>query len=639
MRKKNTVYVFVLIIMAFFYECYGQTDSGYFVTLDRNDRIDTLLTLSDNYSYNFPDSSISMANLAIELMRSTESHESAKANKVIADAYYYKNDFESAIKYYGRAANIEMELHGESSDEYALRINDVGYCYYVIGIYDLALENYFAALDIFETTDNMDEQISIINNIGTVHFNNGAFEDAISCYEKVLAYDEEKGHEFELSVTQNNIGRVYQAWGKYDRAIRSISSSLEYAVKNEDKRLQAIRLSNLGMVYLDAGDSDKALSLLEQALEIDSLLQNDFKVAIRKSELARIYAGEKQYNRAIMLSMTALEFFKQAGIKESMVIIYNDLGQCFFDTGDVEKARLYFNRGAKMAAEIKSDKMLYKAWKGLYLLNESVGDYKAALAFHELADSLDKVMFNKETHAQLAHFEIKYHTRETEIENQKLKSDIERRKIRTIALSVGVVTLLLLIILLIRVITLTRKNLKQQKRVSAFEKAEKERERLHYEDKVFAEKQINRLQREKYDADIAHKNQLLVNSTVGLVKKNEALIHLMDKIKKLPADEQTLEIIKHIRDNIDLDQNWKKFRVEFAAIHPNFFDNLNAKYPDLSHNNIQLCAYLRINLSSKEIANLMSISVSSVNKNRQRLRKKLALEPETDLTEYLSTFD
>jgi DNA-binding CsgD family transcriptional regulator len=117
------------------------------------------------------------------------------------------------------------------------------------------------------------------------------------------------------------------------------------------------------------------------------------------------------------------------------------------------------------------------------------------------------------------------------------------------------------------------------------------------------------------------------------------LSQLKEKVKSLPTDDHIKEIFELIRDNIDQDQNWKKFRVEFTSIHPRFFDNLTTKFPDLSENNVQLCAYLRISLSSKEIANLMSISVSSVNKNRQRLRKKLYLEAETDLSEFLATLD
>ena len=283
--------------------------------------------------------------------------------------------------------------------------------------------------------------------------------------------------------------------------------------------------------------------------------------------------------------------------------------------------------------------MLLSSWIGLSDLFEAKGDFQKALFYNQKADSLDKVIFNEVSHRQLANYEIKYRTKEAEVENELLRNEVNRRKTRIILLLFGLAGLLIIMVLLLRVNALNRKSLKQQKLVAAFEKAEKERERVHYEDKVFAEKQINRLQREKYDTEIAHKNQLLVNSTLGLVQKNEVLLQLKDKVKSLPSDDYIKEIFELIRDNIDQDQNWKKFRVEFTSIHPRFFDNLTAKFPDLSDNNIQLSAYLRINLSSKEIANLMSISVSSVNKSRQRLRKKLQLEPETDLTGYLSAFD
>ena len=639
MNKQTSVVVIFVLLLFLKATAFADGIDKNYLQLPLSQRIDTLLAISDYLISGNPDSSLLYSSAAIDLLKNTSDERVTSAYKLSADAWYYLNDFEKAINCYEASADAALKSFGRNSLEYASRINDVGYCYYVIGIYDMALSHYHNALEILEDIGAYDEYITTISNIGTVHFNNGSYEKAIKYYEETLEYDIAEGHNYEASVTENNIGKVYQAWGKHVPALAYFKNSLDYAVQTEDTALEAIRLSNLGMLYLDMGKSDMALSMLNRALYLDSLRNNELKVAIRKSELSRIFAGSKDYENAINLSCDALKFFKKAGISESVVIVYIDLGRYYKSLGEFEKSAENYKKGAREAVRITSNKMLMDAYNGLSELFQLYGDYKQAFMYQRQADSLNKLLFNEQSYKQLANFEIKYHTRETELENVLLKNEIEKRRIRVILLSIGVLSLIIIIGLLIRVNTLNRRSLKQQLQVAEYEKAEKERERAHYEDKVFAEKQINRLQREKYDTEIAHKNQLLVNSTVGLVQKNDVLSQLKEKVKSLPSDDHTKEIFELIRDNIDQDQNWKKFRVEFTSIHPRFFDNLTAKFPDLSDNNIQLCAYLRINLSSKEVANLMSISVSSVNKNRQRLRKKLQLEAETNLSEFLATLD
>ena len=96
-----------------------------------------------------------------------------------------------------------------------------------------------------------------------------------------------------------------------------------------------------------------------------------------------------------------------------------------------------------------------------------------------------------------------------------------------------------------------------------------------------------------------------------------------------------LQGVDFINANTDTDQQWHKFRVTFEELHPGFFDRVQASFPQLTDHDIQLSAYLRVNLSSREIARLMNVSLDATNKARQRLRKKLNLEAEADLTAFL----
>ncbi len=98
------------------------------------------------------------------------------------------------------------------------------------------------------------------------------------------------------------------------------------------------------------------------------------------------------------------------------------------------------------------------------------------------------------------------------------------------------------------------------------------------------------------------------------------------------------ELIKEVDDNFNLDEQWELFQRHFEAVHPGFFSRLGKEYPNLTHNELKLCAYLRINLSSKEIAQILNISVDSAITKRYRLRKKLNLQNESNLIEFLMQF-
>jgi ATP/maltotriose-dependent transcriptional regulator MalT len=224
------------------------------------------------------------------------------------------------------------------------------------------------------------------------------------------------------------------------------------------------------------------------------------------------------------------------------------------------------------------------------------------------------------------------------MENQLLKNENKIKSRNVILLIIITFVLIALSLMLIYYLRLRSRNLKQQKILNEVKLAQKEQEKKHLQDNIFAEKQINRLQKEKFDSEMALKNKQLMSSMACLVNKNEVLGKLKAEIKASGSTfEQKKEIIHFININTDIDTDWKKFRIDFEEVHPGFFDRLRKSFPELTESYQKLCALLRIGLSSQEIADTLFVSLATVNKNRQRLRKKLNLAPESDLTHFLET--
>lgn len=165
---------------------------------------------------------------------------------------------------------------------------------------------------------------------------------------------------------------------------------------------------------------------------------------------------------------------------------------------------------------------------------------------------------------------------------------------------------------------------------------------LHQLEMEKAEKELIALRNAKLEAEIQHKTTELASTAMHLVQKGELLGKVKDQMLKLKkvADndkesDEFKKLIRVINEEDKMDEQWEHFAMHFDKVHSDFLLALKAKYPKLSANELKLCAYLRMNLTTKEIAKLMNISVRGVEISRYRLRKKLQVPTEANLFNFL----
>ena len=152
------------------------------------------------------------------------------------------------------------------------------------------------------------------------------------------------------------------------------------------------------------------------------------------------------------------------------------------------------------------------------------------------------------------------------------------------------------------------------------------------------EHQLMKLKNEQLSSDVDSKNRELAASTMSLMKKNELLALIKDDLKRTSGnndDKNIKSVINTIDENISEDNSWAIFKEAFNNADNDFLKIVKQAHPSLTPNDLRLCAYLRLNLSSKEIAPLLNISVRSVEVKRYRLRKKMDLPHETSVVEYI----
>ncbi len=149
------------------------------------------------------------------------------------------------------------------------------------------------------------------------------------------------------------------------------------------------------------------------------------------------------------------------------------------------------------------------------------------------------------------------------------------------------------------------------------------------------EKNLIELRNAKLRSDIEHRNKELAISTMAMIKKNETLKELKDELDHLPKSKESNSIKKMLDKNLNSKQDWLTFEEAFNNADKDFFKKIKELHPSLTSGDLRLCVYLRLNLSSKEIAPLLNISPRSVEIKRYRLRKKLALPHDHSLTSYI----
>ena len=166
-----------------------------------------------------------------------------------------------------------------------------------------------------------------------------------------------------------------------------------------------------------------------------------------------------------------------------------------------------------------------------------------------------------------------------------------------------------------------------------------ENEKLLEQRRLEEKARISQIMNENLRNEIESKNRELAISTMSIVKKNQFLSTIKSQLHSFKEKEKAVStVIRKIDQNLNSEEDWKFFEVAFNNADKDFLLRIKAKHESLTHNDLKLCAYLRLNLSSKEIAPLLNISAKSVEMKRYRLRQKLNLSHEDNLMDYILNF-
>ena len=202
---------------------------------------------------------------------------------------------------------------------------------------------------------------------------------------------------------------------------------------------------------------------------------------------------------------------------------------------------------------------------------------------------------------------------------------------------------LLFLLALLSILLIPRQKYKQDTAKLSAEKEQTEADLINV--KKQTERDLNKIRSEKLESEIAFKNKELAMSTMYLLQKNETLnairseVEVVEKsIVDAKAKKELRKVVNLLRSDTQLENEWQNFSIHFDQVHHNFLKRLKSEYPKLTPNDQKLSAYLRMNLTTKEISPLLKISIRGVEIARYRLRKKLQLAKEENLNDFMMRF-
>lgn len=530
----------------------------------------------------------------------------------------------------------------------------VGTGLYHLGVYYNNIDNsdsseiyYQKALNIFEELGNKSLEANVIHGLAILEYSKGNYKEALNLLEKnVTIYSNEFDAHSDLAVTHVLKGGIYRSQGNYklalnealnalklyetldepvrkadalgslaaiefnlenfDQAIAYNREALEIYEVHNDQLYAAQALNDIGDTYFYLEKYDEALDFLYRSLSLSKVVDSKDLMATSLGNIGKVYTKQGKHDEAITKLREALELTEQSGNQFKNSETLNDLGIAYNNLKDPKNAIAYFDKSIAIANKIEAKENLRTSYINKTKSYEQLGNYQQALATHKAFTSISDSIFNNTKQQQIEELRTIYETEKKEqqifIQDNEIALLEQKAKVDNLYKILFAIGFLFFLFAFYAV----RQKLKQSK-----------------------------LERETLDMELEFKKKELTTRALHLAKKNEVLEGLKQQAKAFKASEQNPkgynQLIRTINFDLKDDNNWEHFSNYFESVHKDFYSNAKKEFPKVTPNELRLMALLKMNLSSKEIANILNISQEGVKKARYRLRKKLNTNTEESL--------
>lgn len=501
--------------------------------------------------------------------------------------FYITSELPKALSYAENA--VELAEKSGNAEILSRSLNNIGNVCFTQGFFELALAHYSRNLEIQKSLSNKKGTASALINIGAISLNMNNFEQAQAGFAEALKTFKElerksvnKDYNLEILTIYNNLGIACQNLKEYEQAEyyyqTGISQTREKLINSS---LHANLYNNLASLLLDLKQPDKAYNSIEKALDIRS------KIGDKN--------GEAQSYR--------------------MFAIY------YIQKQNTAKALEYLYKGYSLALSIGNISLQSNLVNKFFTEFKKLGKSDSALKYHIILRSLEAEMNNQETQRELTRIELTAHFKERE---QLREAEQKKKEYRYLLIGIGLVISIAILGLLFLLSQNRLKRLRLQKELTDLATRNLELEKAAFKN------------------ELELRNKELTTNVMYLVQKNEYIADIAEQLisvkESLPENNKYVlgKLINELKMNRD-DKIWKEFEIRFQEVQQEFYSRLNERFPDLTPNEKKLAAFLRLNMTTKDISAITFQLPDSIKTARSRLRKKLGLPQEANLIAFLES--
>lgn len=426
----------------------------------------------------------------------------------------------------------------------------------------------------------------------------------------------------------SRLGRLYSFFKRKDESLKYLNTALQIKKKlvekghfNKSHLVQNYYL--ICATYRELGEPQMAKVYLDSCFIIDSGGSGIVDQEYLKFESSFILSQENKQEEALAIMKEIEPWFKE-NRPSYLVLVYTYWGDIYNQLSRLQESQEYYTKALAVSDKYNShvdfSPLVYERLADLHLKN---GDFKQAFYNQQRAKELDALFFDSRSEYNRPLLEIKDEFRQEKERQEKL---IQKQRLEQLEQE-DKISLLQRIILLGTIVFLIIIGWIYLKNIRSKHRAEKQ---------LLERSKALEMQKAKELLEL--KNKELAASALQLVEKDEFLREIKSKLRGENGDLKTTDINRILRSiSISNNNNWEEFKLRFTAVNEKFYNKVTSEYPNLSQADQKICALIKLNFSSKEMARLLGISVESVHTTRYRLRKKMGLERSVNLEDFIAS--
>ncbi|WPP50408.1 tetratricopeptide repeat protein [Catalinimonas niigatensis] len=494
------------------------------------------------------------------------------------------------------------------------------------------------ALTLAKQIKDEDAKGKALLRLGSVKWALGQYEQALDCYLKALTLHEQTQDSLLLATITTGLGLVYDELQNYERSLHYHRRSLQLEKSLNNLKEEARCYNNMGAVFFDLKQYDSAAWYLEQALEIRILEKDTFGMAESYNNVGYVHFVSGETDFAMTNYHKALSIWSEIGSANGMAYTLKNIGQAYLKKKDYTLAEKYLLQSLETGKSIDNRKWEAATLEVLKEMEVSRKNYAQALTYDAQYDALRDSLLNTEKTRQIAEMEARFESgkKEKELILQEQKIEVLRQDRQIKTLWRNSLVLLLALLSAIAFFVIRYQQLKRRKDRQLYDT----RQAL-----VKTALENAHLKALELKDELHLKNKELTSYTLNFLQKNELMEEVKEQINDLRKNSEgklsgQLKKVHWLLDQHQhVDKVWEEFKLYFEQVNEGFFKNIKEAFPDLTPNELKICALMYLNLNIKEMANILGIAPDSVKVARHRIRKKLNLKREESLVDFVRMFD